>query len=87
VEAWQVLGYLLADTDDRYAIRGCELAALRRRRTYTWEAQELVDALHGGPSQPVELWRGEFAQLLARGPAASRPVARRSPGPRPERSG
>ena len=63
-EAWQLLGYLLADTDDRYEIEGCSVLALRRRRSYTWSTQELIDALVGGSAEPVEYWRTEFAALL-----------------------
>lgn len=63
-EAWQLLGYLFADTDDLYKIERCSVFALRRRRTRTWRAQRLVDALAGGPSEPVEYWRAEFAALL-----------------------
>jgi hypothetical protein len=64
-EAWQLLGYTFADTDDRYQIERCSVFALRRRRSCTWRAQELVDALAGGVSEPVEYWRAGFAALLA----------------------
>jgi hypothetical protein len=63
-EAWQLLGYLLADSDNRFDIRRLSVLALRRRRSITWEAQELIDALAGGPTPPVEHWRAEFAELL-----------------------
>jgi hypothetical protein len=63
-EAWQLLGYLFADTDDRYEIKACSVLALRRRRSSTWTAQELIDALVGGRAEPVEHWRTEFAALL-----------------------
>ena len=40
------------------------MLALRRRRSYTWSTQELIDALVGGSAEPVEYWRTEFAALL-----------------------
>jgi hypothetical protein len=63
-EVWQLLGYLFADTDDRYGIKDCSVFALRRRRSSTWTAQELIDALVGGSAEPIEYWRKEFAALL-----------------------
>ena len=39
LELWQVLGYLLADTDDEFGIHRCEIAALRRRRACAWRAR------------------------------------------------
>lgn len=64
-EVWQLLGYLFADTDDRYHVRRVSIAALRRRRAVFWPAQELVDALAGGSVASVDDWRQEFAALLA----------------------
>jgi len=49
-EAWQLLGYALADTDDADAIRQASVAALRRRQAMAWPVQELADALAVGPS-------------------------------------
>jgi hypothetical protein len=45
-------------------MQGCSVLALRRRRSYTWSTQELIDALVGGSAEPVEYWRTEFAALL-----------------------
>ena len=64
-ELWQLLGYLFADTDDRYCVRRVGIAALRRRRSITWEAQELLDLLAGGSAATVEQYRAEFATMLA----------------------
>jgi hypothetical protein len=63
-EAWQLLGYLFADTDDSYHIRQVGFAALRRRRTLTWPAQTLVDSLAGHPTLPIDQWRTSFVELL-----------------------
>jgi hypothetical protein len=71
-EAWQLGGYLLADTDDRYRIRRVGIAALRRRRSLIWPANELLATLAGGACQPVEYWRGAFADLLAVAPGRRR---------------
>jgi hypothetical protein len=64
VEVWQLLGYLFADTDDAYHVQRVGFAALRRRRTFFWTGQELIDALAGKPSAQVGEWRHEFTQLL-----------------------
>ncbi len=64
-EVWQLLGYLLADTDDRYEVRKVGIAALRRRRSVFWPAQDLVNALAGRSAPPVDYWRQEFVALLA----------------------
>jgi hypothetical protein len=63
-ELWQLLGYLFADTEDRYGIERCSVFALRRRRRCDWAAQELIDALANCSAPPVEDWRGEFGRLL-----------------------
>jgi hypothetical protein len=75
-EAWQLLGYLFADTDNQYGIERVGIGALRRRRAITWEAQEYLNALAGFPTMSVEQWRAEFAELLA---AVS--LSRIAPGP------
>jgi hypothetical protein len=76
LEAWQLLGYLFADTDDVCHIERVGFAALRRRRTLIWPAQELIDALAGRPSAGVEQWRAEFAAVLR--PLAEAHAARRA---------
>lgn len=63
-ELWQLLGYLFADSDDTYKVQRVGFAALRRRSTVFWAAQEFIDALAGGPAEPLEYWRREFARLL-----------------------
>jgi hypothetical protein len=65
MDLWQLLGYLLADTDDTYGIQRVGFAALRRRRSIFWPSQELIDLLASGPSPPVADRRHEFSSLLA----------------------
>ena len=66
-DAWQLVGYLLADTPDRYRIREAGFAALRRRRAALWGAQELLDELSGRPAPRVADLRAEFDDLLELG--------------------
>lgn len=63
-DAWQLVGYLLADTPDLYHIRKAGFAALRRRRTALWGAQELLDELSGRPASGIADLRAEFHDLL-----------------------
>lgn len=67
-EVWQLIGYLLADTDHCYGIARVGFAALRRRRSIFWSADDLIDQLSAGPPHAVEQLRDEFAALLARLP-------------------
>lgn len=64
-EVWQLVGYLLADTDDLYRIAHVGFAALRRRRSIFWRAGDLISQLTGGQPHTVEQLRQEFAVLLA----------------------
>jgi hypothetical protein len=64
-EVWQLIGYLLADTDDSYSIARVGFAALRRRRSIFWRAEDLIRQLSDGPPRPVAQLREEFATLLA----------------------
>ena len=64
-ELWQLLGYLLADTDDEYEVAHLGFAALRRRRRLTWGSQDLLDALSGGHARSLRELRADFAALLA----------------------
>jgi hypothetical protein len=63
-EVWQLIGYLLADTDDSYSIARVGFAALRRRRSIFWLAEDLLRELAGGQTRPVKQLREEFADLL-----------------------
>lgn len=63
-EAWQLLGYLLADTTDQYELHHVGIAALRRRRTVTWPIQDYLNTLAGQSTEPIERWRAEFERML-----------------------
>jgi hypothetical protein len=64
-ELWQLVGYLLADTDDEYEIVRVGFAALRRRRRLIWDSQDLLNAMSAGRAKPLGELRAEFAALLA----------------------
>lgn len=64
-EVWHLIGYLLADTDDSHSIACLGFAALRRRRSIFWLAEDLTRELAGGQTRSVEQLRDEFAALLA----------------------
>jgi hypothetical protein len=63
-EVWQLVGYLLADTDNSYNIGRVGFAALRRRRSIFWLAEDLIRELAGGQMRPVKQLREDFAALL-----------------------
>jgi hypothetical protein len=65
-ELYQLLGYLLADTDNTYGITRIGFSALRRRRSHYWDASEFLNLL-SGPQGAVTLAqaRAEFAAVLA----------------------
>ena len=63
-EVWQLVGYLLADTDNSYNIARVGFAALRRRRSIFWLAEDLIRELAGGQTRPVKQLREDFAALL-----------------------
>ncbi len=65
-EVWQLIGYLLADTDDRYSIVRVGFTALRRRRSIFWLADDLLRELAGHPTAPLKELREGFATLLSR---------------------
>jgi hypothetical protein len=67
-EVWQLIGYLLADTDHRYNIARVGFTALRRRRSIFWSADDLIHQLSAGQPCAVEQLREQFATLLARLP-------------------
>jgi hypothetical protein len=70
-ELWQLLGYLLADTDDDYAITRVGFAALRWRNSTFWEAGDFLWELGGGCRSLADR-RREFAELLAALPVRRR---------------
>ncbi len=64
-EVWQLIGYLLADTDDTYSIARVGFGALRRRRSIFWVADDLIRELADGQTRSTGQLREEFAALLA----------------------
>ncbi len=64
-EVWQLIGYLLADTDDSYSIACVGFAALRWRRSIFWRTEDLIRQLTDGQPRPVKQLREDFAALLA----------------------
>lgn len=75
-EVWQLVGYLLADTDNRYKISHLGFAALRRRRSISWPAEDLISQLTAGQPHTVEQVRQEFASLIAARERLARPTVR-----------
>jgi hypothetical protein len=61
---WQLVGYLLADTDDSYRIRHVGMAALRWRRRIVWNVPSLLENLSNGHAPSVEELRAEFRDLV-----------------------
>ncbi len=69
-ELWQLVGYVLADTHDEYAIEAVGVSGLRWRRRVIWPLDRLLQELVGGPVSDVARLRVEFAQVV-QGSAAS----------------
>lgn len=79
-ELWQLAGYALADSTDKYEIREVGIAALRWRSTVSWPLTDLLEELAPGPPaglrvlggdsprrEPIDLaaLRGGFARVVA----------------------
>jgi len=83
-ELWQLLGYALADTNDKYGIREVGIAALRWRSSISWPVEEFlsdlapaaaetavegkISSFASGPHDLDQL-RADFAQVVAQGRA------------------
>ncbi len=78
-ELWQLIGYALADSTDRYEIREVGIAALRWRSEVNWPLDALLEELAPRPpaalkvlgggslrSEPIDLnaLRGDFARVV-----------------------
>ncbi|MEU1378000.1 hypothetical protein ABZ442_30750 [Streptomyces triculaminicus] len=63
-EAWQLLGYLLLDTDDRYRIDTLALHRTRSGVLAAWSVDEYLDLL-GTCRRDLAALRAVFAELLA----------------------
>jgi hypothetical protein len=80
-ELWQLVGYALADTNDKFGIDSCGIAALRWRSRVTLPSMDLLRDL-SGVEQPLTEWRAEFAGLLqALPPRTSRAAITRRHAP------
>ncbi|MGH7641639.1 MAG: hypothetical protein ACRENX_01245 [Candidatus Dormibacteria bacterium] len=62
-DPYQLLGYALADTDDRYGIRGVGFYYSRRPTLVQWSLQEYCDSLAGKPTD-IEATRRDFHALV-----------------------
>jgi hypothetical protein len=63
-EIWQLVGYLLADTEDHYSLTHLGIAALSWRTRVTWAADELLKRLADGTTRPLEDWRAAFDSVV-----------------------
>jgi hypothetical protein len=72
-EIWQLVAYLLADLDDRFAIRAVGVSALRWRSRVRWDATDLLGQLTDQPADDVDLarWRSRFEANLPQSPRRS----------------
>lgn len=80
-EFWQLLGYLLADTNDAYAIQRVGVVALRWRNAISWTTEEYLLALGAAEGISLAEWRVRFAELLAPLDARRRRQPRRGNSP------
>ncbi|MEU5298582.1 hypothetical protein [Streptomyces umbrinus] len=62
-EAWQLTGYLLLDTDDRYRIDTLGLYLTRSGRLATWPVEEYLELL-GACRRELPVFRTAFTELL-----------------------
>ena len=64
-ELWQLIGYALADTEDRYGIRRVEIGALRWGSTVSWPLLQLLADLSADPPGELADLRTSFAFTVA----------------------
>lgn len=64
-DVWQIVGYVLADSDDQYTIRSAGISALRRRRRTIWIVDDLLTTLSGGTNRSLAAWRADFAKIAS----------------------
>ena len=72
LELWQLLGYVLADTNDEYRIREVSIAALRWRSVVSWPLDELLQELAPGPPMDFQPLKGDPLQRKSMDLAALR---------------
>ncbi|MGH2742010.1 MAG: hypothetical protein ACRDN8_05895 [Thermoleophilaceae bacterium] len=72
-DIWQLAAYLLADLDDRFAVRAVGISALRWRSRVRWQAADLFGQLGGEAADGVDLsqWRSRFEAMLPQSPRRS----------------
>lgn len=63
-ELWQLLGYLLADTEDEFAIDRVAISALRWRREVIWSATEFLGLMSRDARTDLQELRSELSHLL-----------------------
>ncbi|MFI2673209.1 hypothetical protein ACH5AU_27275 [Streptomyces albidoflavus] len=71
--AWQLLGYLLLDTDDRYRIDSLGLYLTRSGTLVSWQVEEYLDLL-GTCRRDLPTLRTVFAELLKNCTADAIPI-------------
>lgn len=64
-ELWQLIGYVLCDTENEYSIKRVGVSALRWRRRVSWPIDELLAELAGAEPAPLPTLRAEFAEVVA----------------------
>ena len=70
-ELWQLVGYALADTHDEHAIQRVGVSALRWRRRWICDLEDLLERLAGRPFA-VDDARADLAKIAATAPSARR---------------
>ena len=70
-ELWQLVGYALADTHDEHAIQRVGVSALRWRRRWICDLEDLLERLAGRPFA-VDDACAELAKIAATAPSARR---------------
>jgi hypothetical protein len=80
-DIWQLAGYLLADTHDRYRLRAVGISALRWRTRHRRPAREFIAQLSGRSESTVDLvaWRAALAEILRHTGADRLEMGRRTP--------
>lgn len=62
-QLWQLLGYALADTDDKYGIREVGIAALRWRSIKIWPMDELLADLTSSKAADYRVVHGNIIEI------------------------
>lgn len=84
MEIWQLLAYLLSDTDDRYRLDAVGISAVRWRTRHAWPVHELLPVASRQDVSVDDLpqWRNRFATAAASAASSgSRRTVRANPDP------